>query len=80
MRRVRSRLAGGDLAQRRLCRGEARDRHAVRRARHVVEADLMTERHRGGIAAVLTADADLDVRSRLAAAQAALGKTVASQA
>src|SRR4051794_23533247 len=63
-----SRLAGGGLAERRLGGGETRDRHTERRARHIVEAGRMAERDRGGIAAVLAADAELDVLARLAAA------------
>src|SRR4051812_820345 len=62
------RLARHRLAERGLRRGKARDRHAVGRARNVVEPDLMAERHRGGIAAVFAADADLEVRPGLAAA------------
>src|SRR6185503_15511995 len=53
---------------RRLCSGESSDRHAVRRRRHVGEADLMAERDRRRIAAVLTADPDLEPRPRLASA------------
>src|SRR4051812_3732497 len=39
-----------------LCRGKPRERHAVRRARHVVEAELVAERDRLRLAAVLAAD------------------------
>src|SRR5258707_5575403 len=62
------RFARGLLAERGLRRGEPRDRHAERRAGHVVEPDLMAERDRGGIAAVLAADADLELVARLAPA------------
>src|SRR5208282_4795244 len=48
-------------AQGRLRGGEPRDRHAERRARHVVEIDLVAEGDRSGIAAVLAADADLQL-------------------
>ena len=58
-------------AQRRLRRGEPRDRHAVGRARDVVEAGLWQKNDRGRIAAVLAADADLELGPRLAAALAA---------
>src|ERR1700694_1407985 len=34
-----SRLAGGELAEGCLCRGQPRDRHAIRRARDVIEPD-----------------------------------------
>src|SRR5205807_7445647 len=47
--------------------GEAGDGHAVGRARHVVEPDLVEELHRGWITAVLAADAELEVGPRLAA-------------
>src|SRR5581483_10009033 len=62
------RLPGRRLAERRLRGGEPRDLHAERRAGHVVESGLMAERHRGRVAAVLTADADLESLSGLAAA------------
>src|SRR3954468_12760733 len=44
----------------------ARDRHPVRRAAHVVEARHVEEGDRLGIAAVLAADAQLEVRLGLA--------------
>ena len=66
-RRQFSRLAGNRLAERGLRRGEPRDRHAIGRARDVVEPDLVAERNRSGIAAVLAADADLEIGPRLAA-------------
>ena len=52
--------------QRGLGRRQAGDRHPERRAAHVVQPDLVAERDRLGIAAVLAADAKLDVRSRRA--------------
>src|SRR5690242_8125181 len=67
-RGIASRLAGGLLAERGLRSRKARDRHAERRAGHVVEPRLVAERHRGGIAAVLTADADLQLLSDFSAA------------
>src|SRR5436309_2761147 len=63
------RLARNRLAERGLRRGETGDRHAVGRAGDVVEADLVAEGDGGGIAAVLAADADLELRARLAAAR-----------
>ena len=41
----RLRLAGDFLAKRGLRRREARDRHAVRRARNIIEPNLMAERN-----------------------------------
>ena len=63
-----SRLPGGGLAERGLGGGKPRDRHAERRAGHVIEPDLVTEGDRGGIPAVLAANADLEIRPRLAPA------------
>src|SRR5262245_18107465 len=60
--------AGGSLAERRLGCRQPRDRDAEWRARHVVEPDLMAGRSRGGIAAVLAADAELQVALDLAPA------------
>jgi len=57
------------LPQRRLRRRKPRDRHAERGARHVVEADLVAERDRGRVAAVLAADAELELRTDGAAAR-----------
>ena len=51
-------------AQCRLRRREARDRHAIGRAAHVVEAHRVEEVNRRGIAAVFTADPELDVLAR----------------
>src|SRR5262245_5247689 len=73
MSSLRNREAGLRLARHRLaerglrCR-EASDRHAVGRARDIVETDLVAERHRGRIAAMLAADADLEIGPDLAAA------------
>jgi hypothetical protein len=53
--------------QRRLRRRQSRDRHAVGAGRDVIEADLFAEGDRGRIAAMLAADAELDVRAGLAA-------------
>src|ERR1700687_2112844 len=63
-----SRLTGDGLAECSLRRGQPRDRHAVGRARDVVQSDLVAERDRSRIAAMLAADPDLDVRAGLAAA------------
>src|SRR5579859_5779779 len=49
-------LAGTGLAERGLGRGEAGDRHAIGRTRHVIQSDLVAERNRGGIAAMLAAN------------------------
>ena len=57
-------VAFGGAAQRRLRGGQARHRHAVGRARHVVEPEPVAERDRRRVAAVLAADADLEVRAR----------------
>src|SRR6202000_893835 len=65
--RAALRRAGKIPAQRRLCGGEARDQHAERRARDVVQPDLVAEGDRGRIAAVLAADAELQVLAHLAA-------------
>src|SRR5580704_5113978 len=62
------RLARRVLAERRLGGSQAGDRHAERRAGDVVETDLVAERDRGGVAAVLAANAELDVGPHLAAA------------
>src|ERR1700722_17488234 len=68
--RVRLCRARQLLAERCLGGGETRDRYAERRARDVVEPDLVAERDRGRIAAVLAADAELEVLAHLAAALA----------
>jgi hypothetical protein len=61
--------SGGRLAsQRRLGRRQPRDRDAERRARDIVEPDALAECDAGGIAAMLAADAELDVRPRRPAA------------
>ena len=53
-------LVDGGFAERGLRRREPRDRHAERRARHVIELDLMAERDRSRVAAMFAADADLE--------------------
>src|SRR5271165_1727945 len=59
---------GMRLAPERGLRGrESGDRDAERRARDVVEMNGLAERDRGGIATVLAADANLEVRSDRAA-------------
>src|SRR5919106_1527944 len=58
------------LPQRGVGRGEPSDRDPVRRARYVVEPDPVEEAHRGGIAAVLPADPQLDVLAALPASLA----------
>src|SRR5438128_735543 len=63
-----SRRTGRTLAKRGLRRRKARDRHAERRTRDVVEPDLVAEGDRGRIAAMLAADAELQSVARLAAA------------
>src|SRR6185437_15032792 len=52
-----------------LRRRETRDRHAIGRARDIVEPDLLAETDRSGVAAMLAADAELQVATRLAAAR-----------
>ena len=56
------------VAERRLRRRQPGDRHSKRRARDIVEPELVAERDRGRIAAVLAADPELEVRPRLASA------------
>src|SRR6266545_2723112 len=48
--------ADGPLSRRQPCR-----LHSERRARHVVQADLVAKYHRRGVAAVLAADPDVQV-------------------
>src|SRR5438876_10354285 len=57
--------AAGPLirSQRRLRRCETRDRHPIRRAGDVIQPDAMAEAYRGGLSAMLAADAELQVRS-----------------
>src|ERR1041384_1394284 len=55
------------VLQRRLCRGQSRHRHAERRTTHVAQPNTMAELDARRFAAVLAADAELDVRARLAA-------------
>ena len=58
----RSGAGGGPAdAERGVRGGEARDRDPVGRARHVVEADLVTELHRRGVATVLAAHNSVQV-------------------
>src|SRR5215510_5470591 len=61
-------LARRVLAERGLGGREAGDGNAERRAGDVVERELMAEGDRGRVAAVLAADADLELGARLAAA------------
>jgi hypothetical protein len=56
-----------DGGQRGLGGGDAGDRHPEGRAADVVQAGHVEERDRVGVAAVLAADAELEVRARLAA-------------
>src|SRR5262249_44703565 len=51
-------------AEPRLGGGQSSDRNHEGRARHVGHPDLMTELHRRGLAAVLAADPDLQIRPR----------------
>jgi len=51
-----------------LSRRKAGDRDAVRAARDIVQADLVAERDTRRLAAVLAADAELDVRRTFFAA------------
>ncbi len=53
------RLARGLVSEGGLSGGQTGDGHAVRRAGHVGEADLVTERHRLGISTVFATDAEL---------------------
>ena len=54
--------------RRRLCSGESRDGDAEGRAGDVVKADLRAEGDRSGVAAVLSADAELERITRLPSA------------
>src|SRR5580704_1222132 len=56
------------LAQLGLRGGEAGDRHAVRRARDVIEARLAAEADRGRVAAMLAANSELQFGPGLPAA------------
>src|SRR5260370_29255832 len=62
-----SRLAGNGFAERGLRGGQPRDRHAVGRARDVVEANLVAKSDGSGIAAMLATDPDLDIGAGLSA-------------
>src|SRR3546814_2274248 len=57
-------------AQRALRRRQPRDRNTERRARHIVEPDLLEEADRERIAAMLAADAKREIRPHRAAAPA----------
>src|SRR2546429_9199036 len=61
----RLRLARRALAERGLGGGEACDGNAERRARDVIERNLVAERDGGGVAAGPAADPDLELRLRL---------------
>ena len=50
-----------------MSRRQTSDRHTERRAGNIVQANLVAEHDRGRIAAVLAADAELDVRAGLLA-------------
>src|SRR5262245_718366 len=65
---VVSGLAGRALPQGCLRGSEPRDRNPEWRAGDVVEAELVAERDRRRVAAVLAADADFELVARLAAA------------
>src|SRR5471032_3009771 len=66
--RVLTNAATGFLfCKRRLRRGQPRDRHAEWAATDVIQADLVAELDRVGFAAVLAANANLEVSARLAA-------------
>src|SRR5215471_14753606 len=57
-------------AQGSLRRRQSRDRHAIGRAGDVVEPGLVAEEHRRRVAAVLAANAELELGAHLAAALA----------
>src|SRR5258708_4892732 len=67
-RYYRSGLAGRGFSGRRLRGRKPGDRHPERRARDIVEPDLMAERDRARIATMLAADADLEVAAGRASA------------
>ena len=62
------RLPRRGLAECGLRSSKPRDRNAIGRAGHVIQPDLVTEGDRGRIAAMFAANADLELRPRLAAA------------
>src|SRR3954463_8962383 len=62
------RRACGRRAECRLRGGKTRDRHAERRARHVIEPNFVAERDRCRIAAMLAANPELQRIARLAPA------------
>src|SRR5579862_6424508 len=63
-----SALGTGAFAERSLCRRKPRDRDAERRARDVIEPDLVAECDRSRIAAMLAANAELESLAHFAAA------------
>src|SRR5258708_4881964 len=67
--RVELRLTGDRFSERSLPRRKPRDRHAIGRARDIVEPDLVAERHRRRIAAMFAADPNLEAGARLAPAR-----------
>src|SRR5581483_5241528 len=54
------------LSERRLRRREARHRHAIRGARHVIESNHIAELDGTRVTAVFAADADFQIFARLA--------------
>src|ERR1700744_1568421 len=60
------RLADSRLAERGLRGRKPCDRHAIGRAGYVIQPDLMTEGDGSGIAAMLAANANLQIRTSLA--------------
>ena len=64
--RARAVAAHDQLLWSTACGGQPGDRHPERRTRHVVEARVIADLDRFGIAAVLTADTELQVRLRRA--------------
>src|SRR4051812_23318856 len=56
------------FTERRLRGRKPRNRYAERRTGNIIQADLVAERNRGGIAAMLAADAELQVLASLAPA------------
>src|SRR4029077_11134817 len=62
------RIRRRQIAECGLRRGEPRNRHPEWRTRNVIKADLVTERHRGRIAAVFAANAELELLPHFAAA------------
>ena len=50
-----------------LCSSQTCDRHAERRAGHIIQTSVMAELDSARVAAMLTADAEVDVRTGCAA-------------